>query len=239
MGSNASETFKSVAEHLNAQHAESAVAELHRSLALSELVKQVHDGQIESEKVHAIAAILRNTSEVHIHRMRGGDNNSVYVSPDGHSEAVYDSDGKLVKDGINDGSYNYFHPQADALRHFSVDIAPWLLFGQSRRDPTTRTERVHAYIADLFEGVKRALETPQTTEAPDDVHLGEPGCAEAVAILLLAIERGDVEDLIRVVSLREKRSEQELFVLLGRFESGLQKVIAFDQAITATRDEEI
>jgi hypothetical protein len=206
------------------------VAELHRSLGLSDMVERVRDGKVDSKQIRVIAAILRNTKEVHIHQMRGGANNNVYVSPDGHSEGVYDGNGKLVKDGINDGSYNYFDPQKDALRHFSFDITPWLLFGQSRDDPTTRAERIHAYSADVFDGTIRTLEAPRTKGELDDVNLEKLGCVEAVTIFLLAIELGNVEELIRVVNLQEKKSDEQLVQLIGsRFEAGLLKLISSDQ----------
>src|SRR5262245_23702278 len=130
-----------VARPIRAQLTESAqskfVNDLHHSLGLSDLVRRVVGGKIDNAKIRVIAAILRNSNEIEIHRMRGGGNNKVFLHPDGHQEAVYDGNGLLVQDGINDGSYNYFHPQQDALRHFTFDIAPWLLFGQSRTDPTT------------------------------------------------------------------------------------------------------
>src|SRR5262245_20590106 len=141
------------ARPIQAQLSESAqskfINDLHNSLGLSDAVKRVVDGKVDNSKIRAIAAILRKSNEIEIHRMRGGRNNTLFLHPDGHREAVYDGNGRLVQDGINDGSYNYFHPQRDALRHFTFDIAPWLLFGQSRNDPTTRAERIHAYSTDL------------------------------------------------------------------------------------------
>ena len=216
----------SIRAHLSKPAQSKFVTDLHSSLGLSDMVKRVRDDKVDKNKIRLIAVILRNTNEVEIHRMRRGRNNVVYLSPDGHQEAVYDGSGKLVKDGINDGSYNYFHPQRDALRHFSFDIAPWLLYGQSPNDSTTPAERVHAYSADVFEGVMSALAAPRTKGKLDEVTLTEPGCAEAVAIFLLAIERGNAEELIRVVSLQEKKSDRELIQLVGKFEAGLQKLIA-------------
>jgi hypothetical protein len=227
-----------IAHPIRAQLSESDqtqfVTDLHSSLGLSDMVKRLRDGKIDDNKIRVIAAILRNTNEVEIHRMREGGKNVVYLSPDGHQEAVYDGNGKLVIDGINDGSYNYFHPQKDALRHFSFDIAPWLLYGQSPNDPTTRAERVHAYSADVFEGVMRALAAPRTEGKLDNVSLEDSGCAEAVAIFLLAIERENADEMIRVVSLQEKKTDQELVPLVRKFEAGLQKLIAFDKDATVT-----
>lgn len=97
--------------------------------------------------------LLFNTSEVRIHQLRGAIGNQVYLHKDGHMEVVFDSEGNLVKDGINDGSYNYAHPTKDPIMHFVLDILPWLILGNSRRDPTTLTERLEAYIKDLESGL--------------------------------------------------------------------------------------
>jgi hypothetical protein len=230
-----------VARPLRAQLSESAqtkfVADLQNSLGLSDVVKRVREGKIENSKIRVIAAILRNTNELDIHQMRGGWNNKVFVSPDGHQEAVYDGNDTPVKDGINDGSYNYFHPQSDAVRHFSFDIAPWLLYGQSPNDPTSRAERVHAYSADVFEGVIRAMEAPRTKGKLDNVSLDDSGCPEAVAIFLLAIERGNAEELIRVVSVQEKKSDREIVPLVKKFESGLQMLFASDKDKNQRREK--
>jgi hypothetical protein len=203
---------------------------LDRDLRVSEMVQQVRDGKIDDERIRAIGAVLRNTNEVEIHRMRGGWNNEVFVSPDGHKEAVFDGKRKPVKDGVNDGSYNYFHPQNDALRHFSFDIAPWLLLGNSPNDPTGRAERIHAYIGDLREGLNRAVEASTTQGKLDDVNLKESGCAESIAIFLLAIERGKAEEMIQVVAAHPKKSDKELAQLMRSFEGGLQSLFASEES---------
>src|SRR5687767_6932102 len=109
--------------------------QLREVLNLSSVIGRIQRGEIPSEQLAKLALILEHTSEVEIHRLRGAEKNKTYLAPDGKQEAVYDDRGKLVKDGINDGSYNYFHPRDDALRHFTFDILPWLLLGQSQRDP--------------------------------------------------------------------------------------------------------
>lgn len=98
--------------------------------------------------------LLLNTNELQIHQLRGAIGNQVFVHDDGR-EVVFDSEGKLVKDGINDGSYNYAHPSKDPIMHFVLDILPWLILGNSRQDPTTLPERLEAYVKDLESGLIR------------------------------------------------------------------------------------
>lgn len=63
------------------------------------------------------------------------ENNVKYVSPDGHSEAVYNN-GQLVTDPINQGTYNVFGPDSE-LGHGLFDVIPWVMWGNSPDDPTS------------------------------------------------------------------------------------------------------
>lgn len=197
---------------------------LHDRLPLADSVNRVSDGEIPMRTMRAISAILRNTREVEIHRMRGATENETYVSTNGSDEAVYDAEGKLVEDGINDGSYNYFHPQQDSLRHFTFDIVPWLLLGHSSKDPTSRRERVHAYAADVFSGVARARQQKPTAANSDAIDLSQPGAAEAIAVFVTAIERGNAQQMVEVIDSNDGLSDQQLMEIVKRFEHGLLAV---------------
>lgn len=110
--------------------------------------------------------MLSQTPEVKIHQMRGATKNKVYLHKDGHKEAVYDENGILVQDGINDGSYNYANPKSDPFGHYTQDIHPWIIYGMSPNDPTTKPERIHAYMLDLEAGIIKARELwPDTSIA--------------------------------------------------------------------------
>lgn len=100
--------------------------------------------------------VLQNTNEVRIHQMGGKSGNQVFLGPDGHKEAVYNAAGKLVRDGINDGSYNYNHPAQEPILHFGNDIHPWIMMGMSRSDTTTTKKRIYAYMGDLEGGIRNA-----------------------------------------------------------------------------------
>jgi len=97
--------------------------------------------------------VLKNTPELNIHQMRGAVNNKVYISKDGHKEAVYDNSGKLVTDPVNMGSYNYSHPSDEPFGHFVNDMLPWIMWGNSKDDPTSISERLSAYSKDLYIGL--------------------------------------------------------------------------------------
>ena len=104
--------------------------------------------EIPSEKLTAINFILKNTYENNIHKMRGEDSNQVYTKNTGE-EAVFDKEGKLVTNDWNKGSFNY------GTYEFKGDILPWLVWGNTRKDPTTFDERFYYYIMDLDIGIQK------------------------------------------------------------------------------------
>jgi len=138
---------------------------------------------------------LANTSESRIHQLRGASENKMYLHKDGHKEAVFDGDGKPVKDGINDASYNYAHPVEEPLKHFNQDILPWILFGNSRTDPTTVEERLEAYSLALGGGLVAAQTTPKK-ELGKEV---EASSLRAVEFFLRVLQEGKGISPARVV----------------------------------------
>lgn len=101
--------------------------------------------------------ILSHTSEIAQHNMNGVTGNVVYLHKDGHQEAVYDSSGNLVTDDENQASYNYYHPHKQPLRHFLYDTLPWIRWGNTEKDSTSRTERLSAWWTDVKCGAKEAF----------------------------------------------------------------------------------
>jgi RHS repeat-associated protein len=69
-------------------------------------------------------------------------NNNKYVSEDGHEEGVYDENGNLVTDSVNQGTYNKSDPQTNPIGHFVNDIFPYWVWGNSEDDPTSWTDRI-------------------------------------------------------------------------------------------------
>ena len=101
--------------------------------------------------------ILSHTSEIAQHNMNGVTTNVVYLHKDGHREAVYDSSDNLVTDDENQGSYNYYHPHKQPLRHFWYDTLPWIIWGNTEKDSTSPSERISAWLTDVKYGAKVAF----------------------------------------------------------------------------------
>jgi RHS repeat-associated protein len=70
------------------------------------------------------------------HRMGpGNENNIKFVSPSGHSEAVFKPNGCLVTDPANVGTFNFFGPRTLwGVPHGVFDVIPYYAFGNTPTD---------------------------------------------------------------------------------------------------------
>lgn len=59
-----------------------------------------------------------------VYHNRNDSNNSKFISSDGHREAVYDDNGKLVDDPLNRGTYNIYNPNTHGFMHLIYDVLP-------------------------------------------------------------------------------------------------------------------
>ena len=204
-----------------------ALTNLRKALDLERTPEWLGRDSTSQERVASIHFILSHTAEGEIHRMRGAHGNQVFLHKDGHREAVYDESGSLVRDGINDGSFNYFHPRKDPLRHFSFDIVPWILWGSSRGDPTSIPERINAYSADLYQGLRRALAAERDQKgmlsATESARLGS---ADAIAIFSRAMKLGGGEDLVDLLATDEELTPERIVSAVRGMERGLQRVFS-------------
>ncbi len=164
---------------------------------------------------------LSNTSETRIHQLRGAVDNVVYVHKDGHTEAVFDGEGNMVRDGINDGSYNYAHPEGDPINHFNKDILPWIFWGYSREDPTSIEERLIAYSEALGGGLVLAQEKEIDLSKTRKLTKSE---RSGIAVFMRVIESGEVSEIYDI--LRDPSYEsKDPFSVGDRLTRGLVIVI--------------
>ncbi len=160
---------------------------------------------------------LSKTHEIRIHQLRGATDNQLFLHRNGQIEAVYDGKGKLVRDGINDGSYNYAHPYEDPINHFLQDILPWIYYGYSRKDPTSITERLEAYSMDLGAGLTSAQEQKVERLTTDELSTAE---LEGIAIFMEVIKAGKVEEIYEILLNPEYESKNP-FEIGKRLTEGL------------------
>jgi RHS repeat-associated protein len=75
------------------------------------------------------------------------------VGPRAHQQAIYDSSGRLVKTLENLGTYDFVTPakKLDIPSHWVTDVNPWIEWGNSPNDTSTREERIKA-ICSTFRG---------------------------------------------------------------------------------------
>jgi|GEM_PF-1523168 len=176
----------------------------------------------KAEEALLIYHWLSHTQEVAIHQMRGAKENQVFLGPEGHKEAVFDADGKIVKDGINDASYNYAHPYNDPINHFTKDILPWITWGATKTDPTSIDERLRAYSIALGGGLTTAQKNKKKPIQFDDLSKAELG---SIAVFIRIIEEGNIPEVYSI--LRDPTYEMEDPYAIGRgITRGLLSVIA-------------
>ena len=64
------------------------------------------------------------------------EGNIKFVSPDGRSETIFNSNHIPLNDPLNRGTYNYADPLTDPIGHFFKDMIPYYLLGNSPDDPS-------------------------------------------------------------------------------------------------------
>lgn len=168
---------------------EQSMKKMEKDFKLEKIIKRIKNGEIDSRKLQIVYLILQNTSEYYIHNLAGVSGNKVYIHKDGHKEAVFDKKGNLVQDGINDGSYNYFNAKIAPLKHFCFDMHPWIMWGSSKRDTTSKKERIFGYISDLEGGIRKSLKATDSLKKIQKDNWDRNGQLQALAIFMLVQEK--------------------------------------------------
>ena len=112
---------------------------------------------------------------------------------------------------------------------------PSLLLGSSAADPTTRKERLHDYALAVFEGARHARELKAAIRALKSAQLQQLGCAEAVAVFLVAIDSGNAEKMLALVDSDQQISDKERIAIIGAFERGLTTLFYGEETPKAWR----
>ena len=161
-------------------------------------------------KLAFIYVALSHTVEWHIHQMRGASGNRVFLSPDGHNEAVRDEHGKLVTDCANQASYNYFPADREPLEHFLTDMLPWIEFGNCASDPTSKGERISAYLQDFRHGAIEVF-NGRPASLPADFTLTGRGRAETAAFFLRVLRETPAREIAKLYTRSATADDFERF----------------------------
>jgi len=178
----------------------------------------------EQWKEALIVDLLSRTPELNIHRMNGQSDNQVYTHEDGR-EAVYDGNDSLVTDPVNQGSYNYYHAVDRPLAHFAKDIHPWIKWGNARGDPSTRDQRISAYMKDLRLGISAALHTRSIEIGETSMQFTSKTERAVVRLFLRAITATRDDALFDMYENPENATEERLDQFLEALEPQLRKTL--------------
>lgn len=183
-----------------------------------ERLESTHLNDVEIKlQIGFLLTILANTQELKIHQMNGAHGNKVLLHKDGHKEAVFDHAGNRVNDCLNKGSYNYYHPSKYPLAHFTADMLPWLIFGNCRNDPSTREQRISAYISDVQLGFKKITAKDSNMTLPETLDFSEYGQSVAVSFYLKAVSEAgfDFNSFVQK-NINNKEQQEQFFKALEK-----------------------
>ena len=98
---------------------------------------------VEGQNLESLQFRRASNEENMFHRFGPGNEGNVkYLSLDGRTygrvELILNTDMQLVLDPLNMGTYNY---GGNAWTHYWKDVVPWIKYGNSPDDPTTRKYR--------------------------------------------------------------------------------------------------
>lgn len=88
-------------------------------------------------------------SSMHQFHREDGVKNSKWISPDGHREVVFTGKGEnqhITTDPRDQGTYNFFDPKKHPIGHATLDVLPYMLWGNSADDSTTLYSRTSESI---------------------------------------------------------------------------------------------
>ncbi len=89
-----------------------------------------------------------NKGEAITHNLAGATGNIDYrgTGSNLHRQAIYDKNGNLVSTPENMGTYDFVSPNSlSGVRdHLTVDVQPWIEWGNSPNDTTTKQQRIDA-----------------------------------------------------------------------------------------------
>lgn len=128
-----------------------AIKEMHYNRNDNQPIESLPQTQEEAEELVSQGLWKhKKASQALCHQFNVGDNhpNEKYMSSDGHFEVIYDANGAMVTAPEDAGSYNLLPPDGviGCVGHFSLDMLPWYLWGNSPDDSTTIGQRIFVPI---------------------------------------------------------------------------------------------
>ncbi|MCP4706970.1 MAG: hypothetical protein GY865_20410 [candidate division Zixibacteria bacterium] len=112
-------------------------------------IKPVHynRNQFNQNVTHGVAKETWDGSVPAYYHQQGAGNegNQKFVSPDGHSEAIFDSNNNpinLQSNPVNGPTYNYQDPRSNPIGHFFDDMLLYFMWGNTPDDPSSIWERI-------------------------------------------------------------------------------------------------
>lgn len=134
------------------------LGKLKEECAIPTLIDLLEDEEVRLHAISALGEFKREEFRCYFERFQnsthpGWRKYAEAKDTDG-AERIYDSDGNLVTDPRDVGTYNFSHPEGfwSSICHGVLDVAPWIIFGNNDEDPGPIINYPVKWVKDLFNG---------------------------------------------------------------------------------------
>jgi len=165
-------------------------------------------------KLAFVHTVLVQTRKNHSHRLNGAIGNRYFLRTSDGAEAVFNEGGELVTSCANRITPNKAHPVERPMAHFSLDILPWMEWGNCGNQATSAAHRVAGFINDIRESLEFTVDSEGGFYLPSHPNLSEENFAAFFLFVTQAERAGfDVETFMKYDIVEERYRERYLRIL--------------------------
>ncbi|MEE8574219.1 MAG: hypothetical protein V3T30_02300, partial [Thermodesulfobacteriota bacterium] len=114
---------------------------------------------------------------------------------------------------------------------FSFDTHPWILWGNSQRDTTTKQERLNGYVFDLDNGIRIALRSKEALKETQSEGWDNKGDIQALAFFIVAQEKMNTNSLFDLFDNSSGAiTDEKMLKVLKDLEAGLDKAVTMPKS---------
>jgi len=165
-------------------------------------------------KLAFVHTVLLQTRKNHSHRLNGATGNRYFLRKVDGAEAVFDKAGSLVTNCANKITPNNAHPVEQPLAHFSLDVLPWMEWGNCNNQATRAGQRVSGFVNDIRDSLEHIAGTDGGFYLPRHPNLSEENFAAFFLFITQAERAGfDIETFMKYDIFEERYREKYLRIL--------------------------
>jgi len=165
-------------------------------------------------KLAFVHTVLLKTRKNHSHRLNGAIGNRYFLRKVDGAEAVFDKAGGLVTNCANKITPNNAHPVERPMAHFSLDVLPWMEWGNCNNQATRAGQRVAGFVNDIRDSLEHIAVTDGGFYLPTHPNLSEENFAAFFLFVTQAERAGfDIQTFMKYDLFEERYREKYLRIL--------------------------